>query len=106
MTHKMASFSAMGREEQCFCYKMILGNHCTWMCLVHPGGDSELKSESQGWSRDSSFAQETRVKIQSQSRIDGEPSLVRIVQDARMFLTHFPSFFLQPVGEFSETLQH
>jgi len=93
MTHTMASFTLYVLERNTFYYKILLNDIYTWMCKV-PGGDGELESESQGWSRDSSFAQETGVKIQSQSRIDGVPSLLGKVQDARMFFAHLPSFFL------------
>mgnify|MGYP001226496792 CR=1 FL=1 len=103
MTIRMASFRGSVLERDSFCYKIKGGDKCTWMCIV-PEGDGELESESQGWSRDSSFAQEAGAKIQSQSRIDGVPSLLGKVQDVRKFLTHLPSFFfftkfrLVPIG--------
>ena len=102
MTDKMASFVSSVLERNTFYIKIINGGNYTWMCNV-PGGDGELESESQGWSRDSSFAQETRGKIQSQSRIDGRPSLLGKVQDVRMFLTHLPSFFFK--NDLEETLK-
>ena len=97
MTDRMASFVTSVLERDSFHYKINIKGGYTWMCSAFEG-DGELESESQGWSRDSSFAQETGEKIQSLSRIDGVPSLLGIVQDVRWFMTHLPSFFFENEG--------
>ncbi len=58
MTDTMASFAKDVSEEDTFYIKIRTGGIYTWMCKVLEG-DGELESQSQGWSRDSSFAQET-----------------------------------------------
>ena len=92
MTDTMASFEGSVLLRYVFYIKIIMGDLYTWMCRI-PEGDGELESQYQGWSRDSSFAQETGEIIQSQSRIDSVPSLLAIVQDVRTFLAHLPSLF-------------
>ncbi|MCB0391431.1 MAG: hypothetical protein KDD58_09070 [Bdellovibrionales bacterium] len=62
MTDTMASFQPYVLERNTFYIKIELGDIYTWMCKVL-GGDSELESQSQGWSRDTSFAQETGEQI-------------------------------------------
>lgn len=81
MTHTTTSFNQYVLEWNSFYIKLYLGDVYIWMCDVL-GGDSELESQSQGWSRDSSFAQETGAKF---SRSQGLTvlSLYKLVQDAR-----------------------
>lgn len=81
MTVTMASFCKYVLEGKHFCIKMRIGDAYTWMCKVL-GGDSELESQSQGWSRDSSFAQEAGAKF-SHSQGLTVLSLYNSVQDAR-----------------------
>ena len=61
-----------------------------WMCW-YPG-DDELKIGNQGRFKPKSFSQETGKEGQHQPRI-GERPEKSVVQDARQFLTHLPSFF-------------
>lgn len=89
----MASFTNSVLFWNRFYITISYGAFYTWMCET-PGGDGELESISQGWSRDSSFMQGTGKKIQCRSRIDLVPSLENKVQDVRKFLTHLLSFFL------------
>ena len=62
MTDTTTSFSKFVSDRDTFYIKIKLGGSYTWMCKALEG-DSELESLSQGWSRDSSFAQEAGEKF-------------------------------------------
>jgi len=82
--------------------KMILVAD-TWMCLSLGEGEEEIAN--QGWSRVTSFSQETGAEVQHLPRIgNNEPKLTtkNKVQDARVSRNHLPFFSLQTMGASDE----
>jgi len=78
-------------EDWSFDYKIYYMAANTWTCCSW--GNGELESEYQGWSKNSGFSQETRVRVQVQPWTGVIPNLLLKVQDARRLLAHHSPFF-------------